>query len=413
MNIFKFFFPGEETIPQHPFFKTDKLNPQNIHYGVFNKQFMEKYFNYTHSFDIRRNNDNTYPFVQKINLPGLIYSRTTFTWKGVSYEVTNQLGQGATGTVFGIRYKDNNNYVENKCILKIIHKNERRDTINELLIQTICYETLVNSDEYKRDPRKYSKIPQIHGMFSLSNVHDAILMEHVGSTLDSIFIKFMGVKKYEYTFLLSSYQIMNTLSVLSKYLYFDHRDLKPNNIMYKTVQGITNSNGYPIIQTYIIDFGNSFVKLSSDYTISAGSEFTSNVHIPHRDIIFFMFHMLSILKCGESTHPNKKCKPALNDSVYTTIANYITRFLNGYQKNDQNQTTPAEYEGYDDGNKPKWWKIYLELNNDTQEPFNENDTEHVNNTFREIRSYIVRALKDIARDQTTSSEPYFFGKNKI
>lgn len=177
----------------------------------------------------------------------------------LNFNLVEELGHGSYGTAFLIDQQINgNDAIVKKIELRTVKKEFVYDVLQEVLIQIIIYESTkdINIPEIQLEgpfcPRFFC--------FARSNDSLFIVMERLDDILQN---KFRRPKLAPSTWQLPTarivrliiLQISQILEILYRTLKFNHRDFKPDNIMYKIIDGRLNIR--------LIDFGFSCMTYKS------------------------------------------------------------------------------------------------------------------------------------------------------
>jgi serine/threonine protein kinase len=194
-----------------------------------------------------------------------------------------KLGEGT----FGKTYKISENIDGKPVVVKIINFNENEhtesskietlnDTVKEVFMQILIYEV-----------SKDLEFPEIglNGPFCASlfyfgkdNYHLYIFMEQMEKNIYDLIRKTPESK----LIITTTLQICKICEVLYNTIGFNHRDLKGDNIMYKTINGVKNVR--------LIDFGFSCVKYRK-LEIDVSSELVIHCRSQSRDLHSYLYNL--------------------------------------------------------------------------------------------------------------------------
>ena len=263
-----------------------------------------------------------------------------FTFKSVK-----KLGAGS----FGVTYLIDKQIENTPTVVKVIDMTSVKkeylkeyiyDTIQEVLTQIIIYEAT-----------KDIKIPEIGlvGPFSPRFFHFGktdtrlfIIMEHLEVNLQNALDNKM--RNYSWKAPTSQFirtttlQISKILDILYKRLNFNHRDLKPDNIMYKIIDDSPNIR--------LIDFGFSCLKykklklrpLSREIYASSLTSCNST----SRDLHSYFFFLLKYTHYRDSSCPVKRVINALIVSDENAPDQWANTYKKFNKQNDEQSETRSK-----------------------------------------------------------------------
>ncbi len=357
---------------------------------------------------------------------------TGFELNGHIYTVADPpLGTGSFGTVK--KLLDGSGRDTGLCVkmLRVEDSEGVANLINESIMHAILYHTMQTDPEVAGKDLQYAKIGGIHGLCKI-NVYEqkvprtgevavrkssfyGVVMERLGQDAWSYIADIQSggdVRHVRTATGLMAYQVLHTLEFLIEKLKYNHRDLKPNNVMITLTTRHTNSNNYVVPQFYLIDFGmsrmefNGFV-FSGDSHVFGYNSVAEDVNVvPMHDVIFFLFTTLMILRCDDGRVP---C------DVLGPIGKIITDTMDAFDA-----TIGAKYRAGDyvsTGNK--WWAMYSDAHNvlfgqATVDP----NPLHPLLSIHEIRHRVADFLRSIAGranlapGQLKADAPTFFGRRR-
>lgn len=173
---------------------------------------------------------------------------------GSSYKIITMLGAGTYGKTFKVVDKNSKHYA-----LKYLKPKRISGLIQECIIQILLAEC-------SKDQPNGPYVPQLYTVAYNPLFHEAyVITELMEDTLHDV-IKYEEEETNEMILKDALFQIVNMLIFLGEKLKFNHRDLKPDNIMY------IEKNGKYIFK--FIDFGFSCVTWNG-LQISADPYFTT------------------------------------------------------------------------------------------------------------------------------------------
>ena len=304
-------------------------------------------------------------------------------------------GRGAQGSVYTIN-EDNNS------VLKILLAETEKEVIEifiECIIQVLCHETLKGLEDFH-----YSKVGKIRGFYKYENIRNdddepyishwvvGILMEPHETTLYN-YVKNTALKnnpnELSVVNCMSLYQIINAHKYLASTIKFNHNDMKIDNIMLNKTN-FQNSNGIDCFQTYLIDFGNSYI----EYNGYKFSTLYSNYN-PIKDIIFFIFYILQGDNCGQSILQDK-CTQYIDPNLYDFLTSLLI------------SSSPKINDFYT-GNKYSKTNPWIEIHRQVEEFVT--DTNYSFELHNQIIEFTKNYLRNLARGEEYSP-PFYFGRSK-
>jgi serine/threonine protein kinase len=216
----------------------------------------------------------------------------------VSFKLGEKLGQGS----YGVTYKTDLVINAKEVVVKIIRKTKdynTKDIITEVISQIIAYSASngINSST------KYGKIegPFVPNLYMLAEDQSSyyILMERMHSD----FKKYIETDDAADTFRDSIIMICLALKSLYETVKFNHRDFKPDNIMFNKEGGLR-----------IIDFGfcclnYGGMKISSTY--EAPKQLLKHCNVRSRDINALFYYILNYTRFKTLACPIKRVIKAL------------------------------------------------------------------------------------------------------
>jgi len=289
--------------------------------------------------------DSFFDNISKVNGSGNTITLTPVNGEPFTFQTVKKLGAGSFGVTYLIDKKIENTPTVVKVIdmLRIKKENLKEyiyDTIQEVLTQIIIYEA-----------SKDINIPEIGlvGPFSprffylgKNDTQLFILMEHLDvnlqNALDNKMRNYSWKPPTSQFIKTTTLQISKILDILYKRLNFNHRDLKPDNIMYKII------NDSPNIR--LIDFGFSCLKyknlklkaLSREEFASGLTSCSSN----SRDLHSYFFYLLNYTHYKSSSCPVKRVINTLSVSNENAPYEWANTYKKFNKQNDDQSKTRSE-----------------------------------------------------------------------
>ena len=292
------------------------------------------------------------------------------------------------------------------------------DTVQEALIQILIYEATKNIRIDKINLRG----PFAPKFFLMGRDNDAIyiVMERLHSNLfDMLKQKNKSTSWTPPTGAFiknSTLQICKILQILYEKLNYNHRDLKPDNIMYNIIDGNINIR--------LIDFGFSCLKYKN-MAITSVSETSYASELQHcdssvRDIHAYFYYLLHYTYYAKMDCPLKRVLNALMTSDQTPPKNWTDTYLVYDEKNADtskekslNLNPDVVYNVFNsidfiDTNSctefsPKWTKNLVKIYSSTLVFLTKDEILHINPSIRE--QVLYARGKKILFDMSTVFDP--------
>jgi len=192
---------------------------------------------YGYTYVLKKEN----PFLEQVSLLSRIKksSKQTLITEKTTYQLSNKLGIGSYGTTYKAT-ADGKDVAIKK--IKTRNREELWSSVKEVMLQVLLYDAT-------KDLVDGPYVPElIEVAYDPSHATLYIVQELMDGTLKSL-IEHRSKDENEMQLPIEIEQIAARLEWLGDHLQFNHRDLKPDNIMYKrTPKGVTFR---------LIDFGTS------------------------------------------------------------------------------------------------------------------------------------------------------------
>lgn len=322
--------------------------------------------------------------------------------------LTGEIGRGGYGTAFST-----NKLIDGKkTVVKIIKRDPSYSTI-DVLVEVISQIIIVESTkDYHNDssgisgpfaPRVYMFGKDDHNYYIL-NEQMLLDFKHVISSDNSSF----NLKN-------SITQIGIVMDILYKKLQFNHRDFKPDNIMF-------NSDGV----VRIIDYGFCCLKYG-EMLISSGYPYPSkslhNCNSQSRDMNALFYYFLNYTRYKDISCPLKRVMHALMYNKWGTPTNWANSYIKYNTKPDLPNMYPGNIyrtflaiEFTDDklcsDIKPEWAAAVAEINQGVITNLKNEEIAHLNTDktiefLKELKSpTVTKRIITLTKDERLST----FGK---
>ncbi len=334
---------------------------------------------------------------------------------GIIYEMGNFLGKGSYGVVYGLRSHP-------ERVVKIMHGDKIEDdpdllleTIIQLLVSEKLQELqtcLMSSNMFEGYYAKSAGVYSLNYFTNAENRYLLLVMDAAQTPFDRYLLSFKGTPLQRSVINAHvTYQVSNTLMYLTRYLGFNHRDLKVDNIMV-TETTHENSNGIRMLQVTLIDFGMSRLeyngRLFSSNWRNIMKKLENDIFAnPAQDITFFIISLLWDSGCNLSIQRDNcqnNIEPELYNKLITIITSTSTKIQQKYQS--------GMYEGNTLSGNPRWWELYndvFEIVNNTI-GFNKVTNQYDMDVLICAKKQMAEFLKSVAHGV---GAPYYFGSRRI